>query len=70
MNGKDYQEAKDKPVVENAPVLVNPDGDEALLLVGIERQKQFGDEYNRRLLRKLVCLILYFANQIDASNSV
>jgi len=38
-------------------------GDEALKLVGTERQVTFSDEYNLKLRRKLVCY--YFALAFD-----
>ena len=36
---------------------VNSQGDEALLLVGMERKAEFSEEYNLKLRRKLVCQI-------------
>lgn len=44
---------------EVASVTNTLDGDEALELVGKERTQQFSEDYNKRLLRKLVgvCLL-------------
>ena len=46
----------EKHVVDPEVVSVSDtvDGDEALELVGKERTQQFSEEYNKRLLRKLV----------------
>lgn len=35
------------------------DGDEALQLVGAERTAEFSEEFNARLRRRLVCLMLF-----------
>ena len=50
----------EKHVVDSevASVTDTLDGDEALELVGKERTQQFSEEYNKRLLRKLVSLRL------------
>lgn len=54
----DVDEKKDVSVTESV-VVDTQDGDEALALVGRDRQAHFSDEYNRRLRRKLVSNPLY-----------
>lgn len=44
--------------VEIVSVMESTEGDEALKLVGRERTAQFSEEYNRRLRRKLVSVIV------------
>ena len=47
-------------------VMDSSDGDEALKLVGRERETQFSEEYNAKIRRKLVCP---FLNQCSYSHT-
>ncbi|OBZ71805.1 Allantoate permease [Grifola frondosa] len=68
--------ARDEKDVFDASVSIvdSTDGDEALKLVGKEREVQFSEEYNRKLRRKLdlvippLCAAVYFTQFLDKTS--
>lgn len=60
-----HEDEKQVESAEVASLVDASEGDEALELVGRERTAQFSEEYNRKLLRKLVrcssCYVLLLA---------
>jgi len=59
---------------ETASIADSSEGDEALKLVGRERERQFSDEYNRKLRNKLdriippLCAAVYFTQFLDKTS--